>query len=163
MVLKVTGILFLRDLLFLVPQLLSSFLYLGGSENTSEGVWIACLSLIQIAIYGWLIVMLVLKTDWIIDKFSLDRGFAEERFDINLHRSTVLYLVFVLTGIFVIVNSLPGFCRSLFGYLQKKRLSYDQHPDPTYWITILTEIIIGLLLLGNARALVNLIELKRRK
>jgi hypothetical protein len=162
-IIKTIGIFFIRDLLGLIPQFLSGFLYFSGSENNTTAIWILCASAVQIAIYGWMLFILLFKTDWLIERLALDKGFAEERLDINLHRSTVLYLVFVLTGILVIINALPGFCRNVFIYFEQKKLSYDQHPDLSYLILYLVEIIIGLLLLGNAKALVNLIELKRRK
>ena len=161
-ILKITGILFFRNFIFLVPQVISSFLYLDESSGVKEGLWIVVVSVLQLALYGWLVFILVSKTEWIIDRFALDKGFPEERFEINIHRSTVLYLVFVLTGIVVTVDAIPGFCRNLVDYIQQKNLHYA-NPEIRNLMFYLAEIIIGLLLLGNAKALVNLIELKRRK
>ena len=38
------------------------------------------------------------RPDIIIDKLALDKGFTEERFEINIHRSTVLTLAVILTA-----------------------------------------------------------------
>ncbi|HEU4470613.1 MAG TPA: hypothetical protein VFR58_06005 [Flavisolibacter sp.] len=67
-VLKITGIFFIKDMLVATPQLVSSFLFLIRSTGFPENAWVLITTLITLAIYGLVIVYLVLKTDWVIDK-----------------------------------------------------------------------------------------------
>ena len=48
------------------------------------------------------------RPDIIIDKLALDKGFTEERFEINIHRFTFLTLAIILTGAAQLDFSLLG-------------------------------------------------------
>jgi hypothetical protein len=163
-ILKVMGIYFIKELLALIPQFLSSFLFYTKSDVTTESFWILFSTIIIIAVYGLVIIYLILKTDWIIEKLQLDKGFEEETFTMRLHRSSVLSISVIVLGGLIFINSFPYLCRDIYLYFQEKRLTGGSLSSRVGYIIIYTiETIAGLLLMGNHRQIVNFIELKRRK
>ena len=163
-ILKVMGIYFIKEVLALIPQFLSSFLFYTKSDVTTESIWIFFSTLVIILIYGFIIIYLVLKTDWLIDKLELDKGFEEENFSMRLHRSSILSISIIILGGLIFLNSFPYLCRHIYLYFQEKRLagmSVLSHID--YIIIYTIETVAGLLMMGNQRQIVNFIELKRRR
>jgi hypothetical protein len=163
-ILKVIGILFVKDVLVLIPQLFSGFLYLTRSDGSAEALWIFFNTIAILALYALIIVYFTLKTDWVIDKFELTEGIPEDNLALNVHRSTVLNITLFLIGIFILSTAVPYFCTNVFGYFQEKRLTYGMtNPKPTNIILYGIEIILSLLLIIYRRPIVNFIELQRKK
>lgn len=163
-ILKVIGIFFVKDVIVLLPQFFSGFLYLNQSNNSTEALWIFLNTILMLALYFLIIAFLVLKTDWVIDKFELEKGINEDNLSLNVHRSTVLDITFFLIGIIVLITAVPHFCTNVFSYFQEKRLTYGMtRPSPTNIILYGIEILLSLILITYRRTLVNFIELKRRK
>lgn len=163
-ILKVLGIYFAKEFLSQFTQISFGLLYLGRDYASGIGIWLVFSSLLNIAVYGLIIVFLVLKTNWVIDKFELDKGFDETNFSLNIHRSTVLSIVLLLTGLLVTLNALPLFARTVYLYFQERSKNYSFTPaDPTYLIVYGGEILIGVVLIMYQKAIVNFIELQRRK
>src|SRR5690349_2808897 len=102
-VLKVIGIYFIKEVLLLLPQLLSSFAFLNQGLG-SQGWFILFSAIITLAVYTLVIFYLVLDTDAVINKFELLKGIEEENLSISVHRSTVLAIVILLIGIVMIVT-----------------------------------------------------------
>jgi hypothetical protein len=163
-ILKVLGIYFIKELLALIPQFLSSFLFYTKSDVTTEAIWIFFSTLILIAIYGFVIVSLLLKTDWVIDKFELDKGFEEETFSMNLHRSAIISISVIILGGLIFIESFPYLCRHVYLYYQEKRLSgTGSSGHISYIIIYILQTIISLLMIGYQKQIVSIIELKRKK
>ena len=70
------------------------------------------------SIYLFMLIAFLFKTDWLIDKLRLGKGISEERIELNIHRSTVLQIVIIITGIMLFIDSLPTFFKALFTYYQ---------------------------------------------
>jgi len=163
-VLKVIGIYFVKEVLSLIPQFLSGFLFYTKSDVSTEAIWIFFSTLSIIVIYGFVVVYLVLRTDWVIDKFELDKGFKEETFSMNLHRSSLLSITIIILGGLIFVNSFPYLCRQVYLYFQEKRLTGEGlSSHVSYMIVYTIETVTGLLMMGNQRQIVNFIELRRRQ
>jgi hypothetical protein len=117
----------------------------------------------MIAVYGTVITYPLLKTDWVIEKFELDKEFEEEKFEMNIHRSTVLYIILVVAGIFILITVIPYFCNSVSSYFREKRLSHGlTNPDLTFVIFYLAEMALAILMITYSKLIVNFIELRRR-
>jgi len=66
-------------------------------------------------------------------------------------------------GGLLVADELPNFCRQLFAHFQQKRMTFGTtHPSISYAVVSAAKIIIGLLLMGNQRLIVNFIERKRK-
>jgi len=109
-------------------------------------------------------IILFFKTDILIDKLKLDRGFTQDNFPLNIHRSTVLSIVIIIIGGLLIADNIPLLCRSVYLYFQSKSVSdaLFKRPDYSYMIIYSVKILVGLILTGNHQLLVNYIERKRK-
>lgn len=54
--------------------------------------------ILTLAIYGIILWLFVFKSSWLIDKLRLDKGFTEEKIDLNVQRSTVLTIAVIVIG-----------------------------------------------------------------
>jgi hypothetical protein len=108
---------------------------------------------------------LIFRTDIIIDKLKLDKGFDQEAFPLNIHRSTVLSISIIVIGGLIVVDEIPNFCRQLVSYYQAKRMTMGWQTQSS-WISYIVlsgvKIIVGVLMLSNQRQIVRFIEWKRR-
>ena len=163
-ILKILGVFFIKDFLSAIPQLLSSILYLTNSESRTEGIWTLLTTLLILLVYWFVCYYLIFKTELLIDGLHLDKGFDQDTFPLNIHRSTILSISIIVIGGLLVADELPNFCRQLFSYFQEKRMTYGQtHPNIAYSVVSGVKIIVGLILMIGQRQIVNLIELKRKK
>ena len=163
-ILKVLGLFFIRDFLTLVPQVLSVFLYLTKADTISEAILTFVSTLAMLFVYGFVSYYLIFKTETIIDKLKLDRGFDQDIIPLSIHRSTILSISIIVIGGYIVAEEIPEFCRQLFAYYQEKRMTYGQtNPKIQYSILSAVKIIIGVLLMAEQRKIVNFIEQKRKK
>jgi hypothetical protein len=160
-VLKVIGIYFIKEVLLLLPQLLSSFAFLNQGLG-SQGWFILFSAIITLAVYTLVIFYLVLDTDAVINKFELLKGIEEENLSISVHRSTVLAIVILLIGIVMIVTILPYFLQAAYNYFIERRYSYESKPNPSRLILYAAELFLAILMIVYKNVLVNFIELQRR-
>jgi Na+(H+)/acetate symporter ActP len=162
-ILKILGIFFIKDILATIPQLLSITLYFK-EPDVSGAVWTLITTMLVLLVYGLVSYFLIFKSELIIDKLKLDKGFDQETIPLNIHRSTILSISIIVIGGLIVADEIPNLCRQLFAYFQEKRMTYGQtNPSISYSVLAAAKIVIGLLLIGNQRQIVNFIENKRKK
>lgn len=161
-VLKVLGLFFIKDMIANIPSLVAYLpYYLGTVGEVSYGA--LALFVLSIGLYVFIIYCLIFKSNVIIDKLQLTNGLGDEPIPFNLHRSSILSICVIIIGALMIINAVPWLLRQIFLYYQRSRLHVEySKPDKTYIIVYIAEIVLGLLLMANQRAIVNFIEMKRR-
>jgi hypothetical protein len=163
-ILKILGVFVIKDIVATIPQVFSVILLLSDSDTIGEAIWTFSLTILLLLIYGFLSFFLIFKSELIIDKLKLDKGFDQEIFPINIHRSTILNISIIVIGGLIVTDQIPNLCRQLFLYFQEKRITFGQtKPDISYSVLAASEVVVGLLLIGYQRKIVNFIELKRKK
>ena len=163
-ILKILGIFFIKDIIEIIPQLISTILYLTKSETVDEALWTLVFTLIILAVYFLISYYLIFKTNQIIDKLKLDQGFNQDSLTLNVSTSTILTIAIIVTGAFILTNEIPNLCRVLFSYFQEKRMTYGQtKPDISYSIFSAGKIVIGLLLIGERKRIVEFITQRQSK
>ena len=162
-ILKILGIFFIKDILATIPQLLSIFLYVTKSNTIGEAIWTLITTILILFVYIIVSYYLIFKSNLIIDKLKLDQGFDQETIQLNIHRSTILSISIIVIGGLIIADEIPNLCRQLFAYFQEKRMTFGAtNPSISYSVLAASKILVGFLLIGNQRQIVNFIE-KRRK
>ena len=160
---KILGIFVIKDILATIPQLLSIILYLTKSDTVGEAIWTVVTTVLILLVYVFFSYYLIFKSDLIIDKLKLDKGFDQETIPLNIHRSTILSISIIVIGGLIIADEIPNLCRQLFAYFQEKRMTYGQtNPTISYSVLAAAKIVIGLVLIGNQRQIVNFIERRRK-
>ncbi|HZY39563.1 MAG TPA: hypothetical protein VFE53_23065 [Mucilaginibacter sp.] len=120
----------------------------------------------SISIYLFMVIAFLFRTGWLIDLLKLDRSVKEEKLELRIHRSTVLTITVLLSGILLFVDSLPQFLKEFYGYYQYQKMTelgrFTDYPRTSFIIVQLAKLFISILLVGANRPVVNFIERKRR-
>ena len=168
-IIKVIAIYLIIDSLSFIPQLLSSLFFVFQSSHYPGGSTdsVAAPLLLLIVIIGFYVFffrLCLFKTDWIIDKLRLDKGFSEEKFEINIHRSTVLKIAVIVIGAVMVIDSLPLLCKQTISYLQMSHtyMRFTDNRESGWMIYYFLKFFIGFSLMSANRPIVNYIERKRK-
>ena len=165
---KIMGIYMVLASISVVPQLFSTLLMFRDPSGQNDTLAIVMTIAMMFFVFGLFYITLrycLFKTDWIIDKLSLDKHFTEEKFDINIHRSTVLTIAVVVIGGLMFVDALPSFCRQVYSYIGQKQsfVRFGENPTTGWMIFEGIKVFISYWLMTNSRLAVNFIERQRKK
>lgn len=163
-ILKVIGILFIRDLLGLLPQLLSAFVFFSNPNEFQEGTMVIALSGIMVLTYLIIARLFIFKTESLINWLRLDHDFEEEKLVMQMHRSTILSISIIVIGGLMVAEGLPRLIESLSESSLKSYYSFGkEYNNNSKLYGSIATVFIGVLLMGLQQRIVNLIELKRFK
>ena len=168
-ILKVFGLYILLQIFYPVSQLIYiiyssiSSAELNGRQGGYALVGISSV-LFSESIYLFMLIAFLFKTDWLIDKLRLERGISEEKIELNIHRSTVLQIVIIITGVMLFIDSLPTLFKALFTYYQNTNvyIEFKKSPQGGWIIFYLVKVFVGFFMMTSSRLIVNFIERKRR-
>ena len=160
---RIIGLYIILDSLSAIVPFLSNMYYAGHQTGADLLVSVAGFVLI-ISLYFLLFWYLVFRTETVIDKFQLDKGFTEEKLEINIHRSTILKIAVIVIGGLLFIDSLPILFKEIFMYFQLSRpdSGFKENPTSGWIIYYLVKSSIGIYMMTNNRTVVNFIERKRR-
>jgi uncharacterized membrane protein YeaQ/YmgE (transglycosylase-associated protein family) len=134
-------------------------------ENSGGAFFEAFLgSVIVLGIYFIVFRYCIFRTELIIDKLQLDKGFIEEKFETKIHRSTVLRIAIIVIGSVIIIDALPIFCKQVFSYSQMggPNSGFKDNPASGWIVFYIVKLLIGFFLMTSSRLVVNFIERKRK-
>jgi hypothetical protein len=166
-ILKVFGIYIIKDVLLSIPPILSNFYQLiEFSADMDIAVFSLAVSLLVFGLYFGIVYLLLFKTEWLISKLHLTADLSEEPLVVNLHRSSVYTIAIIVTGLLILVFAIPQLVRYFYTWYEymgsrDSMLGISKY-NYSPFLTALSEMIIGLLFLGNQRTLANFIESRRR-
>ena len=139
-------------------------LFITNSETVGEGVWTLVSVLLFLLLYGAISYYLIFKTDLIIDKLKLDKGFDSDAISLNIHRSTILSIAVIVIGGLLFIDEFPNFCRQLFSYFQQSKMSFGLvKPTISYVVISGIKVTFAFFLMSEQRLIVNVIERRRKK
>ena len=169
-ILKIFGLFFLREIVFIIPQLISSIPYFikpdnfVGEQFSIGEILPSLVTLTVIAFYGFIIYQLLFNTNKIIDKLKLDQGFNQQEFSFNISTSLVLTISLIAIGGIILTDEIPNFFRNIFSYFQEKDITQGM-TKPNYFYIVISgvKIIIGLLIIGERKRIVEFVEKRQDK
>ncbi|HEY4195329.1 MAG TPA: hypothetical protein VGM63_07325 [Mucilaginibacter sp.] len=166
-IVKIIGIYLIVSAATIIPQwtiTIYDFAPQFGKDNAQSFLSAAFFLLLTAVFYILILRYCFFKTDWIIDKLHLDKGFSEEKFEINIHRSTVLKIAVIVIGGVMAIDSLPLFCKQVFSYIQMSRINSGfKEMQSSGWIVFyLVKFFVGFSLINANRPIVNFIDRKRK-
>jgi len=157
LLLKIIGLWLLFSCISVIPQFLSTISFVKGSIDFQSLLLVWLMLFVTIVIYIMILWIFLFKTAWIIEKLKLKNNFNEERIDLNIKSTTVLTIAIIVIGGLILVESLPSFCSQLINFFQQKELLKD-YPETSWIIYYFIKIIIGYLLVTNAKNFTKYIE-----
>ena len=169
-ILKIFGLFFLREIIYIIPELISSISFLTSSNDLDREKFngldiLPFISiLISLAFYILIIYQLLFNTNKIIDKLKLDKGFNQDEFSFNISTSLMLTISLIVIGGVILINEIPDFISSAFSYFQEKNLTNDNvKTDYSYIIISGMKILFGLLIIGERKRIAGFIVKRQGK
>lgn len=163
-IIKVIGLLLIKDMIAMVPQLLAAFVYLYDPETFSEGILAIVYSSIIIVVYAIIARYFIFRSENLIDFFRLEKDFDEQTIPLNMHHSSILRIAVIVIGGLMIANGIPELCEGIYAYNQNDRMSHGLiKQNKSGMIMDAVGILTGIVLINFNRQIVNLIELQRKK
>ena len=166
-IIKILGIYLVIGSLTLIPQSIVtfySFSHQVGYRDMGDVMQVLFFIIFATGIYILILRYCLFKTEWVIEKLHLDKGFTEDKLEINIHRSTVLKIAVIVIGAIIIIENLPQFCRQVLSYYQMSApdRGFKENPVSSDIIFNFAKLMIGFFLMTSSRLVVNFIERKRR-
>jgi hypothetical protein len=162
-ILRIVGLFLFVDILRVVPQLFSTFnvlLHAGEIQIVITGI---IASLLLILVYFYVVKYVLFNSDKIVDKLSLDKNFSEEKFELNIHRSTVIKIAIIIIGGMTIVEYFVPLILDLFSFIQSRNnMDNENSISKMTLVRELLMVLIGYFLISNSRTITNWVD-KRRK
>jgi hypothetical protein len=160
---KILGISLVLSSLTVLSQFFSTFSILRNynTDNLSVIALFVGLLLLTIALYIFVLWLFLFRTIWVIDKLHLDKGFTEEKIELNIQQSTVLTIAVIVAGGLIFVDSFPRLCQQIFLFFQQKSM-IKEDPHSGLIIFQLVKTIIGYLLMTNSQPIIKFIDRQNR-
>jgi hypothetical protein len=164
LILKILGIFFIKDILDALSRSVSVLVYFRQYSSQKEALINLGVTLPSLILYTFFVLLLIFRSNAIINFFKLDGNMANEPIPVQLHRSVILNIAVIVAGGWMLVSGLPEFIRQIIYYLQERKLYVRMaHPDISYLAMSFVKIVIGILLIVCPRVIVYMIEVKRGK
>jgi hypothetical protein len=157
--LKILGLYIVLGSIDVIAQFLTTTYYLFVDDSSDNIIKLTLFGIIagMIFIYYLVLRFFIFKPNLIIDKFKLDKGFEEEKIELNNNSSSILRIAVIVIGGLMFVDSLPVLFKNVFMFFQQESLFRNY--SGTGWIIFgVVKSIIGYLLLTNSKFFVDLIK-----
>jgi len=151
--LKILGLWIVKGSLYVIPQFYSVF-YFSTHENDSVDLifWV----ILIIAVYVLLLRLFLFKTAWLIRILRLDKGFGDNKLELNIDRSAILSIAIIVIGGITFVDTLPYLFSQLFELLRNKSLPDDTSVSMNLLFDAI-KVIIAYILMTNSKSIVQFI------
>lgn len=159
---KILGLFLISGALIVLPQSVSSMYYAYQGANLTDIISISTIILISLFIYCLLIRICIYKTSRIIEKLKLDKGFEDERIELNFDANKIISIAIIVIGGLIFVDSFPVLLREIMLFFQNKNLFKD-YPRSGWIIFYFCKVIIGYLLMTNSFRIGKLLADKKEK
>lgn len=163
--LRAFGLYLIWQTLTIVPSFFSTLIYINRTADKSD--LFPTLSAIVFIVLFFIAVLrfCIFKTEWIIEKLHLSKGLADERIDVNIHRSSLLSIAVIVLGGLMVADGLPFLAFNILNYVQADSTynTFSQNRASPYIISNLLKIVIGYFMMADNRLIINFIERKSKK
>ena len=166
---KIFGLFLLWQSVVLITQFIATFSYLSNMTRSDSPITTIFITIffyiVIVVVYVLLMRYCIFKTDWVIEKLHLDRGFIEEKFDLNIHHSTILVIATMVIGGIMLTDGLPQLCYRIFSYTQRSDnyKSFIDNPSSPWLAMDIFKVVLGYLLLTESKMIVGIIERKTKE
>lgn len=167
-ILKVAGLFLIRELINSTLQTISSMIIYFTSFEGGQMLTPVVVSLAIVALYLYLIIQLLFKTNTVIDFLKLDQGFGEHdlsfdneksEFPLPLSSAIIIHIALIVIGGVILADEVPDACRHLYMYFSSRNDNYSAtQPEMEAVVYSGVKILIALLLIGERNRITGFIE-----
>ena len=127
----------------------------GIGWNNLLIIWV--MNLFVFAVYILIVRLFLFKSEWLINKLKLDKGFAQEKLDITFPAQNVLRIVIIITGALIFVQGLPNLIQGIFEFFQQKDL-IKNYTETSWLIYHFLRTLFGYLIMTNSKSLEKILS-----
>jgi hypothetical protein len=157
--LKILGLYIVLGSIDVIAQFLSTTYYLFVGDSSDSIIKLSLFGIVAVMTFIYYLVLrfFVFNPNFIIDKLKLDKGFEEEKIDLNDNSSAILRIALIVIGGLLLVDSLPILFKNIIMFFQQESLFRNY--SGTGWIVFgVIKSIIGYLLLTNSKFFIDFIN-----
>ena len=123
-----------------------------------------CTSLLLIIFYIMVFYSFLFKTQWVINKLKLDKGYEEQNFELKISHCTVLKISVITIGGWLILMIFPDLIHEIFSYFWERPSTTKplHYRNIIYIVTNLIKIIIGIFMIARADSIAKFIDRKNK-
>lgn len=154
---KILGLFLISGALVIVPQSISFLYYAFKSGDFIDVLSVVALNLVLLFVYFLIIRLCIYKTNWIINKLKLDKGFETENIELNFDSTKIISIAIIVIGGLLFIDNIPVLFREIMVFSEDKNLFKD-YPKSGWLIFYFCKAIIGYLLMTNSFRIAKLID-----
>ena len=162
--LKTLGIWLILSGFGVTPQFIwafSVFEHLPDGKITPGLIYLAVIFLIATALFIIILWLFIFRTGWIIKTLKLDKGFGDEKIDLNIRLNTALTIAIIILGGLMFADSLAELLRNIYSAFRQDDL-VRRTPAIPLIILYFVKAAIGYLFMTNSRVIVGYITKHNR-
>ena len=158
LIIKLFGLYMIASSLF--NWLVFNFSFAMNDTNMLSILWMIG----ALAIMLGLLVLLIFKSDKVVNLLKLDKNFDDERVEIgNLNPISIAKLALVIIGGLMVLNNIPLFLSQMLFALKRDSMGTVFQPNSyTNLVSIGIKILIGFLILTNTNSLSKFLKLSEK-
>jgi len=154
--LKIAGIIFLvRGIAMTLDFALNTFMIYG--EVGADGFYGMIMFVVTLFLYIFIPLLMLFKTSWVVETLHLERGFAENKIELNAKRSSIISVAVIIIGGYLVIESLPQLFIQIFGYINTTSI-YRAEFESIWILFHAIKLILGYLIMTNSKSIVLFIE-----
>jgi hypothetical protein len=154
---KILGLLLIFGALTIVPQWFYSIYSAYQTHDYDSFIILISILLIVLFVYFIVFKFCIYKSSWVIEKLKLDKGFEDEKIELDSKGNRIISIAIIVIGGLMFVESIPFLFKQIFVFFQQESLFKD-YPESGWMIFNFVKVIIGYLLMTNSFRIANLIE-----
>lgn len=144
--LKILGLCILLQSLPTIQQLISWFFV--KSINGAGTYFFAMI--VSLAVYFLILYFFLFKTNWLIEKLQLEKGFKENKIELDIKSFTLLNIAIIVIGAIIFINSLPALAQQIALFFQQRNLLIES-PVSQWIVFYFVKLILGYLMMIKSK------------
>jgi len=142
-----------------IVYIISPILVYFNSEFESESLISLILPIIYFGILASAGILLLLRPYKVVGKLNLDEEELNEPLTISVSASSVILVSLILLSGILLIDEIPNFCKLLYLYYEESQVKFsDKKPSIVFLLVSFVKILLGLLVFGERRRIVQFIS-----
>ena len=159
LIIRVFGLIILKDVLVSIAYVISPILVYFNSGFDSEGLGALIFPAVYFAFLVCAGVFLVLRPHKLVGKLRLEEEELNEPLTVSVSASSVILVSLILLSGLLLIDEIPNFCKLLYQYYEESQVKFsDKKPSIVFLLFSLVKILLGLLVFGERRRIMEFIS-----
>ena len=159
LVFRVFGLFLVKDILMVIPYLVSPVLIYFDSDFKSESLLSLILPFIVICILILVSWFFLFRPHKILDKINLEAEELNEPLTVSISAKSVILVSIIVTTGLLFLEEIPNFFKLLYQYYDESQIKFsEKKPSLLFLLISFVKILLGLLVFGERKRIVEFIS-----